>query len=345
MPFTIIRNDITKVKADAIVNSANPEPICAAGVDAAIYEAAGAGKLLAARREIGALAPGEAAVTPAFQLSARYIIHTVGPVWIDGHHGELEHLAACYENSLKLARRLGCRSIAFPLLSTGVYGFPRDKALSTALTTIREDAGELRVTLVVYDRSSYQLAAATVQEVRAYIDEHYTQAARKSSDGDGRRLQQRRRRDIARQLLAAEEAAALEMEACLAPPEAAKLSLEDVVSHLGETFQERLLRFIDERGMTDAEVYKRANIDRKVFSKIRCHADYIPKKKTIAAFAIALELNLDDAQDLMASAGYVLTDNSVADVIVSYCLTHEIYDIYEVNAYLFEFGQPLLGQV
>lgn len=368
MPFRIIRNDITKVRVDAIVNTANPEPRYASGTDAAIYRAAGADDLLAKRQKIGRVAPGEAAVTPAFQLPAKYIIHTVGPAWIDGKHGEYAILRSCYRKSLLLAEQLGCESIAFPLIATGVYGFPKDQALEIALSVIREflEDADLDVTLVVFGRGSYQLAAGLTEQVEEYIDENYVSEQMAAEYGAPlqslsdirrrRRLWEREKSydsvlmNYSSSEVADETAEEKEKSfrpvgkaAAASPRKPKKASLEDVVNNLGETFQTRLLRMIDERGMSDPEVYKRANVDRKLFSKIRCNEDYIPKKKTIVALAIALRLNMDDTKDLLASAGLMLTNNSKADVIVSFCIENGIYDIFEVNALLFKFNQPLLG--
>lgn len=350
MPFQIIRDDITRVKADAIVDTANPEPRYAGGTDGAIYRAAGAEDLLAARRRIGRIAPGEAAVTAAFALPAKYLIHTVGPAWIDGQHGEFDILRACYRKSLLLADVLGCRSIAFPLIATGVYGFPKDRALETALSVIREhlEQSDLEVTLVVFGRGAYQIAAGLAEKIEAYIDENY--AARRireeygssrpgSPSAGGRRIEPSLRACLEGGEEAWEERAVCSADTAGKP---VRGSLEDAVNHLGESFQDRLLRMIDERGMTDPEVYKRANLDRKLFSKIRCHEAYIPKKKTILSLAIALRLNLDDTRDLLASAGYALTNNSKSDVIVRFCIENGIYDIYEVNALLFRFDQQVL---
>ena len=355
MPFSIIRNDITKVRADAIVNSANPDPEVGTGADSAVYEAAGKDLMLAERKKIGAMKPGEAAVTPAFHLPAKYVIHTVGPVWIDGKHGEFEVLRSCYRKSLLLAEHLGCESIAFPLIATGNYGFPKDKALDIALAVIRDhlEYSELNVTLVVFDRSAYHTASGLTEQIEEFIDENYIGSQTEAEYGSQAGLLSnyeflRRRRNSAE----AEEAVLREesfRDSAPAFPRPArsgkkkeKSSLEDIVNNLGESFQKRLLRMIDERGMTDPEVYKRANLDRKLFSKIRCSEDYIPKKKTIVALAIALRLNLDDTRDLLASAGLLLTNNSKSDLIVIFCLENGIYDIYEVNALLFKFGEPVL---
>ncbi len=341
MPFRIIRNDITRVKADAIVNTANPKPTVGSGTDSAIYHAAGKAALLVERKKIGVIAPGDAAVTSAFALPAKYIIHTVGPVWQDGEHGEFEILRSCYSKSLVLAQSLGCQAIAFPLIATGAYGFPKDKALSIALSEIQIflEKSEMQVTLVVFGRGTFRLASGLTESVEEYIDENYEAVKRIKEYGRG----PIRRRNI-------EETGSIVHEAMLAPEPldemmvmAAPSSIEDAVSHLGESFQKRLLRMIDERGMTDAEVYKRANVDRKLFSKIRCSEDYIPKKKTIIALAIALKLNLDDTRDLLGSAGYALTNSSKSDVIICFCIENGNYDIYEVNALLFKFGQSTLG--
>ncbi len=415
MPFQIIRNTITKVRADAIVNTANPEPIYADGTDRAVYEAAGAEALLAARRGIGRIAVGKAAVTPAFALPAKYIIHTVGPVWEGGHAGEFEALASCYRESLTLAEQLGCRSIAFPLIATGVYGFPKDRALEIALAEIRafleaerpgEDEGnagpadEMAVTLVVFDRASFDLSAGLVENVRQFIDDREAAWRRErefrginavpilgqmapeenrsapapaasysmprsapSGAGSKRSLRDRlvgkfqRKADLdeAEERSAPEPALAEPDQAepvrsepvrsepvCSEPVRSAR-SLDDLMSNIGETFQECLLRLIDEKGMTDPEVYKRANIDRKLFSKIRSRADYQPSKRTACAFAIALRLNMDETVDLLVKAGLAFSPASRFDLILEYCIQYHIYDIFEVNALLFDYDQPLLG--
>ena len=401
MPFKIVRNDITRVAADAIVNTANPEPRFGSGTDAAVYQAAGAEKMLAARKTIGRIAPGECAVTPAFGLPAKYVIHTVGPAWNGGSYGEFDILRSCYRNSLLLADQLGCGSIAFPLIATGVYGFPKDKALEIALDVIREhqESSDLDVTLVVFGRDSYQVAQGLSERVEAYIDENYvrTQTAAEYGDERIRELEARRRREYEASAAFRSQTVSIDafeapvpkagapsgatMPAKPAPPkpqasakaamppapgsaaysrpakrrEAAdigapalssgirKPSLDQVIRNLGESFQARLLRMIDERGLTDAEVYHRANISKQVFSKIRCSEDYIPKKKTVVALAVGLRLNLDDTKDLLAAAGFTLTNNSLFDVIVSFCIEYGIYDVYEINELLFKYDQPYLG--
>lgn len=402
MPFQIIRNDITKVRVDAIVNTANPEPVYAGGTDAAVYFAAGEDKLLAERRKIGRINPGEAAVTPAFALPAKYIIHTVGPVWEGGDRGEYDQLASCYRNSLLLALRLGCESIAFPLISTGVYGFPRDQALDIALREISSflENSEMDVTLVVFDRKSFDISARLSADVRQYIDEHYAETRStqeyaidnlRIQNRIGRRSRRSRRKDSALpeeeqdsflmeqwgqyapseyKREAAKTADAMSLADQPAPPaqkESAKAqgavptadqagglplqssaprpqrSLQDVISQVGETFQECLLRMIDERGLTDVQVYKRANIDRKLFSKIRCNPGYMPRRKTVISLAVALELNMDEMVDLLSKAGIALSPGNKFDLIIRYCIENRIYDTMTINSLLFDYDQPLLG--
>ena len=377
MPFKIVRNDITKVAADAIVNTANPEPKYGSGTDAAVYKAAGEEELLAARKKIGSIAPGECAVTPAFRLPAKHIIHTVGPAWVDGEHGEFEILRSCYRKSLLLADQLGCESIAFPLIATGVYGFPKDKALETALDVIRThlESSELDVTLVVFNPGAFRIAQGLADKVEAYIDEKYVRAQTAAEYGETvgttfstaaaeRRAEARRRSAAAMPQMSiplqepvirpsaakkAEKAPAsggAPAPSSAAPSGAAKpsgLSLDQVVKNLGESFQTRLLRMIDERGLKDAQVYHGANLSKQVFSRIRCSENYIPTKRTVLALAIGLKLNLDDARDLLASAGYALTDNSAIDLIVRFCIENEIYNMFEVNQIVFKYTQSYLG--
>ena len=384
MPFHIIRDNIARVHADAIVNTANPEPVYAGGTDSAIYHAAGRDRLLAERKKIGRINPGQAAFTPAFALHAKYIIHTVGPVWQGGDRGEFELLASCYRNALGIARRLGCESIAFPLISTGVYGFPKDRALEIALREISVflEKSEMDVTLVVFDRQSFDLSAGLAADIRQYINENYVteQTAEEYAIDDqylGQSLNQTLRPAARRELqrrsarhsrlespsrksdakdsspqgekpdyLLREEGAAYEPDQSVSSAPSRprpQRSLQDVMSQVGESFQECLLRLIDQRGLTDAQVYKRANIDRKLFSKIRCNPHYIPRRKTIISLAVALELNIDEMTDLLLKAGIALSPGSKFDLIIRYCVENQIYDSMTINAILFDYDQPLLG--
>ena len=355
MPFQIIRNDITKVKADAIVNTANPKPRIGRGTDSAIYASAGEEQLLDARKKIGDIAPGQAVSTDAFALNAKYIIHTVGPSWIDGSHGEREVLRSCYEESLMLAAKLKCKSIAFPMIATGVYGFPKDEALNIALSSIGKFllTHEMKVTLVVFDRKALELSEQLVGGIEQYIDEHAAELLRKAEYGDGYASNIRRRRiaqlERAEELYDLKESDAVEdADEAISPitgiPDVAGKNLDAILGGAGETFQQRLFQLIDERGLDDVTVYKKANIDRKVFSRIRCKADYKPKKKTAVAFAIALELDLTTTLDLLSRAGMAFSPSDGFDLIVSYFITNKNYDIYEINAALFKYGQPVLGE-
>ncbi len=385
MAFRIIRNDITKVTADAIVNTANPDVAYASGVDGAIYEAAGAKALLAEREKIGEMNVGQAAATPAFALDAKYIIHTVGPAWVDGKHGEFADLRSCYVNSLNLAGELGCESVAFPLIATGVYGFPKAEALRIAISVfsdflLKED---MEIILVVFDKESFVLSDKVFSDVDSYIDENYaseqikeeygSEEAYKSLSGNrlGRLFRERRRAgraDKAVEPIVYEEdavildsieeevddveflgatppmAASMALSASVKSDNKAEPSLDDRVLHVADTWQESLFHIIDEKGYTDTEVYKRANIDRKLFSKIRGNTAYQPKKITAVAFALALKLNLDETKDLLGRAGYALSPSSVFDLIIEYFIEHGVYDSYTINLALFEHDQPLLGE-
>lgn len=328
MSFKIVRNNIINVKADMIVNTANPEPVVGGGTDTAVYEAAGREKLLQARQRIGAIAPGEAAVTKGYGLDAKYIAHAVSPVWIDGHHHEAEKLRSCYERSLKLAEDYHCESIAFPLMAAGSNRFPNDIALKTALDAIQSYLmdHEMDVTLVVFDKQSFELSEKVFESVESYIEEHQVVLA------EEREYRRRRQSDHA-----FEQSSWMNTAPMLsAPPGHAWKPKKE------QTFQVRLLRLIDESGRTDPDVYKAANIDRKLFAKIRKNENYKPSKKTVIALALALRLSLDDTVDLLSRAGFALSPSVVFDLVIRYCLENGIYNIFEVNAMLFKFDQETL---
>ena len=331
MPFQIIRNDITKVRADVIVNTANPKPQTGSGTDSAVYAAAGADALLEARKKIGDIVPGQAAVTPAFHLPAKYIIHTVGPAWLDGQHDEKGILRACYENSLALAAELKAESIAFPLIATGVYGFPKDEALNIALSEIGKFllTHEMNVILVVLGKAAFALSEKLMGSIDAYLDEHQVRELENAEYADGRILEAYRRRRAMQQYENS-------------PVSGSSRTIEEMLDSAGDTFQQRLFRLIDASGLDDVTVYKKANIDRKVFSSIRCKKDYKPSKKTAVAFSVALELPMREMLDLLACAGITLSKSDKFDLIISYCVQNGIYDIFEINAVLFKYGQPIL---
>lgn len=340
MPFQIIRNDITKVKADIIVNTANPKPMIGSGTDSAIYNAAGADILLAERKKIGNINPGEAAVTPAFGLSAKYIIHTVGPAWDGGNHSEKDILRSCYDNSLKLAAELNAKSIAFPLIATGVYGFPKDAALDIALSAIGKFLlmHEITIILVVFGRESFVLSEQLVGSIDAFLDEHQIQMLEREEYECGKDYEIARRRREAQQY----HAGNMPSDGATSSPVPVK-PLDQILKDSGDTFQQRLFKLIDASGMDDITVYKKANIDRKVFSSIKCKPNYKPSKKTAVAFAIALRLDLQTMTDLLQCAGIAFSPSDPFDLIISYCSQNGIYDIFEINAILFKYGQPILG--
>ena len=342
MPFLMIRNDITKVAADAIVNPANRNLLQGSGTSRAIYQAAGEQELTASCEAIGRCDLGKAVCTPAFGLPAKYIFHAVCPAWHGGFFGEAEQLAGAYHSALELAAEYHCESVAFPLLSSGNYGYPKEQAFRIAVDTITQYVMEhdLTVYLVLYDRDSLAVSRKLFASVEEYIDDHYV-AQNDESYGFGRR-----RRELSERRRLLEEDAAVPMLGAVPAPAAAlrtARSLESLMDNLGESFTTRLLRLIDERGLKDSTVYKQSNISRQHFSKIQCNRDYNPKKKTVLAFAVGLHLSEDETIDLLKSAGYAFSDGSKRDWIVRYCLEHKIYNINQVNTLLFEYDQEQLG--
>lgn len=330
MPFTIIRQDITKMDVDAIVNAANTDLLMGGGVCGAIFSAAGAAELQTACDKLAPIKTGDAVITPGFSLPAKYVIHTAGPVYRDGKNGEETALRACYINSLKLAVENGCESIAFPLISSGIYGYPKDEALRIAETAIQSflNDHDLDVYLAVFDKTTFTVSNELLGEVSAYIDEHYVDA--RSSELHARKLQ-------------AAEIEFLHYEESIVCDKAMPASIENAIGNLDEPFSTTLLRLIDTKGKTDVEVYKKANIDRKLFSKIRIGREYTPSKRTVIALAVALELSLGETADLLERAGYALSHSQMFDVIVEYFIVNGKYDIYEINDVLFKYDQPLLG--
>ncbi|MFR2513692.1 MAG: O-acetyl-ADP-ribose deacetylase [Oscillospiraceae bacterium] len=326
MPLLFIRNDITKMPVDAIVNAANESLLGGGGVDGCIHRAAGP-ELLAECRRLGGCRIGETKLTGAYRLPCRYVIHTVGPVWRGGGHGEREQLVSCYRASLLLAQEHGCETVAFPLISSGIFGYPKDQALRVAVDTIGAFLLEhdMTVYLVIFDRRAYQISGKLFADIAEYIDDHYVEA---HTDLGAERL---RRGALHR-----------EMAVPMCTPMAAP-ALDDLLEHLNAGFSETLLRLIDRSRKKDSEVYKKANVDRKLFSKIRNNPNYKPSKPTALAFAIALELDLEETKDLLARAGYALSASSKFDVIVEYFIRQRNYDIFAINEALFAFDQSLLG--
>lgn len=348
MPFKIVRNDITKVKADIIVNTANPNPVCASGTDLAIYEAAGKENLLEERRAIGKIARGEIAVTGAYNLKAKYIIHTVGPVWEDGVHHEFDILKSCYRKSLEKAVELKCESIAFPLISTGGYGFPKDKALQIAISVFSKFLMEsdMQIILVVFDKKSFQLSGELVGEIDSYIDAHYVR------EHHEREYSERTRgiRGCSNTHSLPEEALYEEMliqsganDNYPFEDEESQESLEDELKNIGASFHDKLFELIDASHMDNKDVWKRANLDRKHFSKIQCDVNYHPKKKTVMALCIALRLDLEQSKDLLARADWAFSPSSKVDLIVQKAIIDKQYDIMQLNVTLFKYTNEILG--
>ena len=329
MPLEIVRNDITKMKVDAIVNAANETLLGGGGVDGCIHRAAGP-ELLAECRTLGGCKTGDAKITKAYRLPCQYVIHTVGPVWNGGSHGERELLVSCYRTSLALAKEHGCETVAFPLISSGIFGYPKDQALRVAVDTIGEFLlhNDMTVYIVIFSRMAYQISSKLFADIAEYVDDHYVDV---HTDSQRERL---RRMSVLESRTLSADAAAVPM---------AVGGLDSLLAHLDAGFSETLLKLIDRSGKKDTEVYKKANIDRKLFSKIRNNPDYKPSKPTAVAFAIALELSLPETRDLIARAGYALSPSSKFDVIIEYFIGRKKYDIFEINEALFAFDQSLLG--
>ena len=329
MPLIIVRNDITKMSVDAIVNAANESLLGGGGVDGCIHRAAGP-ELLQECRTLGGCRTGEAKITGAYRLPCKYVIHTVGPVWNGGKYGEREQLASCYRSSLALAKEHGCETVAFPLISSGIFGYPKDQALRVAVDTIGEFLlhNDMTVYIVIFSRTAYQISSKLFADIAEYIDDHYVDV---HTDSQRERL---RRMSVL-------ESRTLSADAAAAPM--AVGGFDSLLAHLDAGFSETLLKLIDRSGKKDSEIYKKANVDRKLFSKIRNNPDYKPSKATAIAFAIALELNLDETRDLVARAGYALSASSKFDVIIEYFIRRKKYDIFEINEALFAFDQSLLG--
>lgn len=345
MPLQIVRNDITKMKCDAIVSAATATMQSERGVEYALREAAGEG-LIEELSCLSGCGVGQAKITGAYQLPANYVIHTAGPQWKDGKHGEAQSLASCYRSSLELAKKYHCNSIAFPLIASGTYGFPKDLALRIATEVIRLflRQNEMTVFLVVYDKESFEISKELYCAVESYIDDHYI-LTHKPALG-GLELDVRRK-----QTEAIRNQGSLSTPTVLVDPRkvsselwnAQPDSLEKRLMQMDESFSEMLLKKIADSGMTEAQCYKKANVDRKLFSKIRTDPKYKPSKTTALAYLIALELPLEETVQMLKKAGYAFSNSSKADVIVEYFISKKNFDIFEINEALFAFDQPLLG--
>ncbi len=352
MPFEIVRNDIVNMQVDAIVNTANPKPVIGSGVDSEIHKRAGR-MLLRARKKIGCIDCGEAYITPAYKLDAKYVIHTVGPIWFGGNNNEEKLLSSCYKKSLELARENKCESIALPLISTGNYGFPKPLALQIAVMEISNFLmeNEMQIYLVVFEKEAFELSEKLFKSVSSYIDENYVsekiyseytlnvspreeRIKKEKNKASGRILNEmyslKSREDY------------LEKSTDMACPTQIN-DLGQMLKKLDKGFSETLLQLIDKTGKKDSEIYKKANVDRKLFSKIRNNIDYKPSKATALAFAFALELDIEETKDFISKAGFALSHSSKFDIIVEYFLINKNYNVFELNEVLFAFDQPLIG--
>ena len=333
MPLEIVRNDITKMAVDAIVNAANKSLLGGGGVDGAIHYAAGP-ELLAECKTLGGCKTGKAKITGGYNLPSKYVIHTVGPIYKDGKHGEKALLESCYRESLALAKAHNCETVAFPLISSGVYGYPKDQALKVAIDVISDFLleNELKVYIVIFDKAAYKISEKLFSDIAEYIDDNYV-----DEHTDYRRERMRMNMPMQASI------GMFEADLCECKAMMPEEDLDAKLKQIDESFSQMLLRKIDEKGMTDAECYKKANIDRKLFSKIRSDVHYKPSKPTTIAFAISLELSLGETEDMLKKAGFALSHSNKFDIIIEYFISKGNYNIFEINEALFAFDQSLLG--
>ena len=336
MPLEIVRNDITKMQVDAIVNAANSSLLGGGGVDGCIHRAAGKG-LLEECKTLGGCETGNAKITGAYNLPCKYVIHAVGPRWLGGKRNEKELLESCYKVSLQLAKDNNCESVAFPLISSGIYGYPKDQALKVAIDIISAFLLEtdMMVYIVIFDKAAYKISEKLFSDIAEYIDDNYV-----DEHTDYRRESMRRNAPMAPMQASI---GLFEADLCECKAMMAEDDLDAKLKQIDESFSQMLLRKIDEKGMTDAECYKKANIDRKLFSKIRSDVHYKPSKPTAIAFAIALELSLAETKDMLMKAGFALSHSNKFDIIIEYFISKGNYNIFEINEALFAFDQSLLG--
>lgn len=336
MPLEIVRNDITKMQVDAIVNAANSSLLGGGGVDGCIHRAAGKG-LLEECKTLGGCETGNAKITGAYNLPCKYVIHAVGPRWLGGKRNEKELLESCYKISLQLAKENNCESVAFPLISSGIYGYPKDQALKVAIDVISAFLleNDMMVYIVIFDKAAYKISEKLFSDIAEYIDDNYV-----DEHTDYRRESMRMNAPMAPMQASV---GLFEADLCECKAMMAEDDLNAKLKQIDESFSQMLLRKIDEKGMTDAECYKKANIDRKLFSKIRSDVHYKPSKPTAIAFAIALELSLAETKDMLMKAGFALSHSNKFDIIIEYFISKGNYNIFEINEALFAFDQSLLG--
>lgn len=368
MPLKIVRNDITQMNTEAIVNTANADVAVGSGCDMAVYKAAGEKKLLEYRREnIGQKKEGDVFITPGFKLKAKYIIHAVSPIFEDGDSGEEDKLRLCYSRSLQLAADKGIRSIAFPLISTGSFGYPKEEGLRIAADEISSFllSNDMEIFLVVFDSESTKLGRQLTADLERYIDNNYVRDKVEEEYFTNSRFSSvcERRIDLLKTVKpnskecrfesvsyaaepvweeASEESFEYDIEEDIEYDEELDFKLRERMEHLSDTFSEYLMFLIENKGLTNADVYKNAIVDKKVFSKIKNNPDYHPQKITAMCLCIGAKLNMDETKDLLARAGYALSPSDKTDVIFSYFIENEIYDMIELDIRLEEYGQKCL---
>jgi len=344
MPLQLIRNDITKVRADAIVNTANPKPVIGAGTDSAVYKAAGEDKLFAARQLIGDIKPGHAIETSAYNLDAKFIIHTVCVAWRGGKCGELDILAECYDNSLRLAGELNCKSIAFPLIGTGSYGFPHDDAIGVAKDRIsrflENNNSDMKVMLVLFDQESVKSGTAISKRIKEYIDDNYVADATVDEYGyteedlrEMSRLKRRRERIYA---------------GYHNDPRRMAEQAQDDGDELIKPFAEKVFGYAEALGIKDSELYGgkyELFFSKQVLTNMRKDPDYHPAKYVCIVICLVLKLDLNDTLDLLERAGYTLSRARKADVVVRACIANGIHDIFTINEKLEENNCAELRQI
>ena len=354
MPLHILQENIINIKCDAIVNAANNTLLGGGGVDGAIHRAAGPG-LLAECATLGGCLTGDAKITKAYRLPCQYVIHTVGPIWQGGTNNERALLESCYNRSLALAKEYGCDTVAFPLISSGAYSYPKAQALSVAVETISKFLfdHEMTVYLVVYDRQSYQIATELYDDVAAYLDENLdddlfmcAEEICECLSDDAPTLGAPIHRDAQLRKQLFSRAKLYEEPICEELTCDEKPYLDDLtylLSHVDDTFAVTLLKLIDAKNMTDVECYKKANVSKQTWYKIMNEKAYKPSKNTVLCFAIALELSLEETEHLLSTVGFALSKSSKFDIIIKYFLVHGEYNIFTINQTLFEFDEVCLG--
>lgn len=350
MPLKIIRQDITKIECDAIVNPTNKRLRPTGGVDKAIHKSAGK-ELARACKAIKHIEVGEARLTPAFNLPCKYVIHTCGPAWRDGNHGEKELLQACYRNAFYLALENGCESIAFPLISSGEYKYPKEQVLRDATEVLDELLleHEMLVYLVVYDKTSFKISKELFSSVSSYIDDNYVEELidvlrremrRPTRSLDDSALECRSEVLFEERSLCSRRIELDDIDCCFD----ASVSLETMLDNMDKGFAETLFYYIDKKGISDVECYKRSNVDKKTFSKIKCNKNYKPSKLTAVSFAIGLRLSLEETEHLLKTVGMTLSHSNKFDLIIEYFITTGSYkSIFDVNEVLYQFDQLTLG--